>query len=491
MDTAPSKVARIVGPSRRLLLRSIALSALLLLLAAGPAAAKGPGPVAPLGSDGRWITDAKGRVVQLRGVNEVSKSAPFYPAAFGFGADDARFLGRNGFNAVRLGVMSNALMPEPGVIDRAYIGHLAETVRELGRRGIFVLLDFHQDGFSKKYRGEGLPDWMGIDDGLENPPVGFPLYYFQNPAMQRAFENLWENETGPEGVALQQYFAAGVSAVAKRFARSPYVFGYDVLNEPFPGADFAACLSSSGCPDVEAEMESFNAAATDAIREHSSRQLVFVEPYLLFNVGTAPTSLPGADTGNALSFHSYAGSPENETAVVDFAVDAAERDQAPLIATEFGATTGPETLTRLTSSFDAGLVPWMFWAYNEEVIDDDLAPAGLGNLKSPAGFRALVRPYPSVVAGTPRSIDYDAADRTLELRYSTRAPDGHRVPGEATVVRMPKLAYPGGYSADVEGARVTSRPCARSLVLRARPEARSVRVEVTPDGVDCGIVPKR
>jgi endoglycosylceramidase len=479
-----------VGSSGRLLLRCIALSAGLLLLASAPAAAKGPGPVAPLGSEGRWITDAKGRVVQLRGVNEVSKSAPFYPAAFGFGADDARFLSRNGFNAVRLGVMFNALMPEPGVIDRAYIGHLAETVRELGRRGIFVLLDFHQDGFAKKYRGEGLPDWMGIDDGLANPPVGFPLYYFQNPAMQRAFENLWDNETGPEGVGLQQYFAEGVGAVARRFARSPYVFGYDVLNEPFPGADFPACLQATGCPEVEAKMESFNAAATDAIREHSSRQLVFVEPYLLFNAGTAPTSLPGAGTDNGLSFHSYAGSPANEAAAVDFAVDAADRDRAPLIATEFGATTNPETLTRLTAGFDADLVPWMFWAYNEEVIDDDFAPAGLGNLKSPEGFRALVRPYPAVVAGTPRSIDYDAAAGVFDLSYSTRAPDGRRVRGKATVVRIPRLAYPSGYTAVVTGARVTSRPCARSLVLRTRPRARSVRVELTPDGVDCGIAPR-
>ena len=60
------------------------------------------GPTAPLSHSGRWITDAKGRVVILHGVNMVYKRPPYYPAAAGFGADDAAFLQRNGFNAVRL-----------------------------------------------------------------------------------------------------------------------------------------------------------------------------------------------------------------------------------------------------------------------------------------------------------------------------------------------------------------------------------------------------
>lgn len=479
-------IARLMGPPAKLLLRSLAVGAGLLLLAAGPAAAKGPGPVPPLGSEGRWITDAKGRVVQLRGVNEVAKSAPFYPAAFGFGADDARFLAKHGFNAVRLGVMSNALMPGPGVIDRSYIGHLADTVRVLGRRGIFVLLDFHQDGYSTRLNGGlGLPEWMTIDDGLPNPPIGFPAYYFQNPAMQRAFENLWENEAGPGGIGLQQRFAAGVGAVAKRFARSPYVLGYDVLNEPFPGADWPPCLQASGCAQVESKMAPFNEAATGAVRRWSSRQLVFVEPYLTFNAGVAPTSLPGAGTGNGLSFHSYAGPAVNRDAVVEFAVDAAERDRAPLIATEFGATTDPATLTSLTAGFDAGLVPWMFWAYNESIIADDFARAGLGNLESADGFRALVRPYPAAVAGTPRRIAFDPDTSAFGLRYSTRAPDGRRYARKATVVRLPRLAYPDGYTVRVQGARATSRPCGRSLVLRARPAARTVDLEVRPGGA-CG-----
>ena len=55
---------------------------------------------------------------------------------------------------------------------------------------------------------------------------------------------------------------------------------------------------------------------------------MFVEPFVLFNFGVAPTSLPGAATGNGLSFHSYAATQDAEPAVIDFAVNAAERDRA-------------------------------------------------------------------------------------------------------------------------------------------------------------------
>src|SRR5262245_29725777 len=59
----------------------------------GPAAA---GPVAPLSDEGRWLTDATGRVVLLHGINEVEKRPPYLSAATGFGADDAAFLADEG-----------------------------------------------------------------------------------------------------------------------------------------------------------------------------------------------------------------------------------------------------------------------------------------------------------------------------------------------------------------------------------------------------------
>ena len=129
----------------------------------------------------------------------------------------------------------------------------------------------------------------------------------------------------------------------------------------------------------------------------------------------------------------------------------------------------------------------MFWAYNESVIDDPAQPAGLENLASPDGFRALVRPYPVALAGTPEQLAFDPATRTAGSELL------HALPVRATlrrwlpsVVHLPRLAYPDGYSVQVDGARVVSRRCSERLVLRAKPWARSVTVHVAPSAAVCG-----
>ena len=464
--------------------RTLLVSAALVLaaLVSAVASSAADAPLAPLDSQGRWFTDRAGRVVQLRGVNEVYKSAPFYPAADGFGADDARFLAANGFNVVRLGVMFQALMPAPGVIDRDYIEGIARSVRDLRRAGIFVLLDFHQDGFAPKYRGAGFPDWMALDDGLPNPPVGFPDYYTQNRALQRAFESFWANRAGPDGVGLQDSFVRGFTAVVRRFAADRHVIGYETFNEPWPGSDWPSCLSfTAGCPALEqSRIVPFARKVTAAARTLTRRQRVFIEPFVLFNFGT-PTSLPGRGSGNALAAHSYAADPAGEARVVDFAADAAERDGAPVLVTEFGATEDPATLRRLTSGFDRRLLPWIFWAYNENVITDRSGPAGLDRLDSLAAFAELVRPYPIAVAGTPQELSFDRATKVLHLRFSTRRPGGGRYGRRLpSVLSTPRLAYPDGYTVEATGATVTSAPCAPRLTLRTRRFVREVAVTVRP-----------
>lgn len=450
----------------------------------GPPLAQGP--VAPLGSEGRWLTDARGRVVLLHGVNEVAKSAPYHPAAFGFGADDAAFLADLGFDAVRLGVDFRGLMPGPGEIRTDYIEQLAVTVDALAAEGVLTVLDFHQDGFAPKYNGNGLPDWMAIDDGLPNPPDAvFPLYYVQNPAMQRAFESFWANRAGPDGVGVQDHYVAGLRTVAERFARDPHVIGYELMNEPWPGADWQPCLSdAAGCAALEQErLAPFHRKATTAIHEVAPRQQVWVEPFVLFNFGQVPTSLPGEGTGNELAFHSYAVDVAGEEAVVAHAVDAAERDGAAVVATEFGATENPETLRRLVGQLDGALVPWMFWAYNENIVSDRSVPAGMDAVDSEAAVRELARPHAVAVAGTPEAMSFDPDSGVFDLTYGTVSPDGRPAgPALPTVVAVPELQYPDGYSVEVTGGRVVSSPCADRLAVRADPHADRVTVHVTRGG---------
>ncbi|MDX6657446.1 MAG: endoglycosylceramidase, partial [Solirubrobacteraceae bacterium] len=58
----------------------------LVMLVAGASSAEAA-VTAPVDHAGRWITDARGRVVVVHGVNMVYKRPPYAPDAIGF--DDA------------------------------------------------------------------------------------------------------------------------------------------------------------------------------------------------------------------------------------------------------------------------------------------------------------------------------------------------------------------------------------------------------------------
>ena len=437
------------------------------------------GPRAELGHVGRWLTDRYGRVINLRGVNFVQKFPPVAPASVGFGADDARFLHDEGFNAVRLGVVFGAVMPRPGVVDHSYVDSIASTVRALARERIFTLLDFHQDGYGPAVHGNGFPEWATLTDGLPNPPDPFPTYYVTNPALQRAFDNFWANAPGPDGVPLQTHYAEAVRVVAGSVAAEPYVLGYDLMNEPWPGSDWSSCRT--GCPALESSlMVPFANRMTTAIRSVDREHFVFTEPFVLFNFGSTDTSLSGLGAPqNGLSFHVYAASPAANDAVMDHALAAGTRGDA-LLATEFGATSDTATIRRLVDAFDRRFLPWMFWSYDENLVRNlNVAPTGDNVRISTAD--ALVRPSPLATNGTPITVSFDADTGAYDFSYATTRPDGHAAdPKYRTSLLLPHRVYPDGYTVAVTGATV--RTCSTTLVLRNDPGAANVTVHVTRGG---------
>jgi endoglycosylceramidase len=429
--------------------------------------------------EGRWFVDATGRVVGLHGVNFVQKFPPVAPADAGFGADDAAFLSDQGFDVVRLGVVFAAVMPEPGAIDTHYVDSIAATTRVLADAGLYVLLDFHQDGYGPAVHGNGFPEWATLTDGLPNPPEPFPNYYVTNPALQRAFDNFWENRAGPDGVPLQEHYATAVRTVAAAVASEPRVLGYDLMNEPWPGADFIPCVT--GCPEIETErLVPFGERMTAAIRAVDAEHIVFSEPFVLFNFGMTDTSLDGIGAPQSgLSFHVYALDPEHDEAVIDRAIAASARGDA-IVATEFGATNDVATLHRLTAAFETRLVPWIFWAWDENLIVDKSLPPDEDNIRS-AVAEALARPFATATNGTPTSAFFDPDSRLFAASWTTTLPDGRPAPGDLpTTITVPRRAYPDGYTAEVIGGRVLSAPCAAVLQVAQEGGVAEVEVLVSP-----------
>ena len=207
--------------------RAVAIGLLAAVAGAVPAgAAVKPAQDAPLGHEGRWVTDRKGRVVVLHGFNMVYKRPPYHPIHAGFGKDDARFLARHGFNTIRLGVIYAGVEPEPGSYDDAYLAKIAKTQRMLAKHGIYSMLDWHQDMYNERFEGEGWPDWAVMDDGMPaEPKNGFPANYLTMPALNRAYDHFWANDPGPGDVGLVDRYAAAWKHFAGRFRTMPGSLG--------------------------------------------------------------------------------------------------------------------------------------------------------------------------------------------------------------------------------------------------------------------------
>ncbi|MGZ4211932.1 MAG: cellulase family glycosylhydrolase [Actinomycetota bacterium] len=442
-----------------------------------------------IGHRGRWLTDARGRVVVFHGVNMVMKTPPYEPSSIGFGDDDAAFLEREGFNTVRLGVILKGLEPQPGPFDDAYLENIRSTIRVLGEHGIRVLVDFHQDMYNEHFDGEGLPDWMVRHDGLPaEPDGGFPANYFAMPALWRAYDHLWANDPGPRGIGLQDEYAAAWRHVAAAMRDEPAVFGYDIFNEPWPGSVWPTCLNPQGCPLFDATLTSFFSRIIAQIRTVDPTTMTFYETHPIF-AGGADVHMPS--TGDAFagfSFHVYclgstvglppnllgeASCPLGEDRPFDRAEAQSQRTGDALLLSEFGATDDVPTIARDLDAADRHVDSCQYWTYSggdpccprpaEGVIIDPSKPPTPDNVKQ-AKLDALVRPYPRAVAGTPLSWGYDTASDTFTFAYGTDP----RIHADTEVFVPAARHYAGGYVVRVSGpAVVTSAPGARILTLRA------------------------
>jgi endoglycosylceramidase len=119
------------------------------------------------------------------------------------------------------------------------------------RRGIYVLLEFHQDLFSERYCGNGAPLWASKPISPHNPfrfpfPVKLPfkvntvnysvveseceklqnhLLGYGNYGVSQAFQDLYTNADG-----ILDAFALYWEKVVTEFKNHPNVIGYELIN---------------------------------------------------------------------------------------------------------------------------------------------------------------------------------------------------------------------------------------------------------------------
>lgn len=209
---------------------------------------------------GSSLIDEAGNKIILHGINMVCKDRRVNHIG-DYKAEDFRYIKDLGMNVIRLGIFWESVEPEPGKYDNDYLSQISKIVDLAAKEGIYTYLDMHQDLYGAKYE-DGAPDWAVLDEGTEH--IRTELWsesYLLSPAVQKAFDNFWDNSPAEDGIGIQDHFIKAWCHVAEFFAGNPYVIGYDFFNEPFPGSEAVKVLPIMG--EIMAKLESQTADEAD------------------------------------------------------------------------------------------------------------------------------------------------------------------------------------------------------------------------------------
>jgi len=402
----------------------------------------------PLHTDGRYFRDANDRVVLLRGVNATgdAKLPPFETVISPLLLDP---LPGWGINTVRLLFTWEAFEPTRCHYDNDYLAYYERAVSWAAERGIYVVVDFHQDAYSRfnvNGCGEGFPEWAVTSAIAKSTPDntqacdGWGAAMITDTGMQTAWSHFHSDREGARTRYLDM-----VKTVAERMSDHPNVVGYEILNEPW-GSD--------------TQLNKLINDVGSAIRDRHPSAILFVPAHALVSGGVKQNTLAQPAHGNitysshyydpSVYFGSWNGNPVDTA--LNKALTKATGWDAPLIMSEFGAPADTGNLTAYMEAYyswlDANFVSATQWSYtpawtperkdgwNAEdfsIVDNN------GQLRSQL---FVPRPYPQYTAGIPQQFLRTA--NGFSFRWQNDSTQG------ATEIFLP-LAYADGKTLTVNG----------------------------------------
>ena len=413
-------------------MRRLAILALLCGCSAAPYHAR----FSPIDSDGTQLRDAEGRARIFRGVNV--HIAGIFDVTFddgraareplpSFDASDATAMRGYGFNLVRLPIDWSAIEPQKGQFSTAYLDQVAGIIDLLRAENILVLIDLHEDGYSKEICEDGAPLWA-IDPTppvIPGGPVPGPDCHVA-AAAQAAFASFFADKEG-----LQESYAAMLQQVAKRFAADSDVIGYEIMNEPL---------------GLDSDIAAFSLKMAQAIRAVDAKKLIVFEPSAERNFTNASplADAPFAVAGASYAVHIYTGVFGDESSLTNDTFGPALADSiggarseaeswgTPLVITEWGlGSQTPHNLDWITGALDAmdaALASSTWWLWRDPAVGGWglFDPESDGSyVARPAMLNALSRPYAMAIGGDPQSVKWDGATLTVTFTGRGGVPARH------------------------------------------------------------------
>jgi len=307
----------------------------LLLLACTPTV---PTAVVPSSAPQPFhLTDSDGRTLIHRGVNlnSAAKRRPDY--AHGLSEAELDLLPAHGITLVRYLVFWEAIEPEDGQFDEAYLARVHAEVSALSDRGLKIVLDLHQDVYGEGFGSTGLPAWT-CDSAYYDAFTWNDSNWFLNyadPSVIACFDGFWAS---PE---LQDRYALAAAHLVEETRDIPGVTGLDVMNEPFWGS-----LTSLEHDTVA--LPAFYARVLSRVREVHPTLRLWLAPSVTSNLdGQTALDLSGIDDpyiGLAPHFYppyaelgtGWNGDFSTESATLGRLLDHAEEQGVPFMLGEFG-----------------------------------------------------------------------------------------------------------------------------------------------------------
>jgi endoglycosylceramidase len=396
---------------------------------ATPCGIDAPAPTA-LTVRGTRIVDGHGRTISLRGVNAGgrSKFAPYAPFDFppgeasGYDAALAVYLDRAaswGIDVLRVPFSWQAAEPVRGAWDEAYLLRLDKLLDGAWQRGMWTILDFHQDVYAESFCGDCFPMWTLTDPPAPRHDCERWHEMYNDPAVAAAFDAFWSDSTG-----VRTAFRDMWRRMATRHRDRPGVIVYEPINEPHEGTAPSSSWASTTLPQFYTEMAAL-------LVEVDPGALVFVDTTAIDGVASDTSLLRPVGDTIVLAPHSYdplalfGGDVHPDVAIrLEPWAQRGAMWNVPTLIGEMGITEDhPEAAAHLRRHLDVMdrlELHGTWWEYSQtiDIWNHERLSVVRADGTETSMVDELARPYPRALAGTRIDSAYDPAVRSFTLRYS-------------------------------------------------------------------------
>ena len=465
------------------------------------------------------LVDQYGRQVLLHGVN--AKFENLFDVTFSDGRtrneDLASFtdaqiqqMAHLGFNFIRLAVNWSGLEPTEGTFNYADLQLLDSVLKSAQNAGIYVLIDYHEDAYSKEIGEDGAPLWAIIPTPTtllsgplsQGPTLSCPCYDLNlrrtSAPVLDAFNSFWEDVDN-----LQERFMPLWQLVASRYADNPAVIGYEDMNEP------VAIQTPNGLK----LLDDFHVKAAKYLREVDNNHLFWLEPEVTtrnFSLKYPLRTSVFPDKDIVYAFHLYPGlaglnfSTYSDwfaalTATFNSAIAEAQSYGAVPVLDEWGTNLHQINnplpyVTAVLELADERFMGNAFWDWTD--FGSDAASSWgcyswdytvNGFTASQPGLDALAKPYMLAVPGRFVSNVFDYATDTLTVTFKANGGEG------APLAYIPHHTYPDGFIVLLDGSQidVSIDPYTQRVLIPWQGQSGQHTVVIEPQPVQVPVLNKK